>query len=172
MKRIFINDYFLNEDDLDYEVIRVKALIINSNNEVLLAHNNNTYQFLGGHREDKEALEDTLVREIKEETGMNLEVDNGPFMQITTYDNDYFGTSKKVCNKIYYFVVYSDDKPNFDETNYDELERQSEFYLVYVKVSELGNFLKRAVVDKELDEGIAREMLLVVNEYNKLYGGI
>lgn len=172
MKRIFINDFFLEEKDLDYEVIRVKALLINSNNEVMLAHNNNTYQFLGGHREENEALEDALIREIKEETGIDLTLDNGPFMQITTFDNDYFGTSKKVCNKIYYFVVHSDDKPNFDETNYDELERQSEFYLVYVKLSELEKFLLRAVDDKELDEGIAREMLLVVNEYNKLYGGM
>ena len=172
MKRVLINDYFLNESDLDYEVIRVKALVINNKGEVLLAHNNNTYQFLGGHREQNEALEDTLIREIKEETGMNVNLENGPFMQITTFDNNYFGTSKKVCNKIYYFVVYCDDKPNFEETNYDELERQSEFYLVYVKINELEKFLEDAVSDKEIDQGIAREMLLVVKEYNKLYGGI
>ena len=41
MKMIFINDNNLEIDDLDYEDIRVKGVIINNNNEVLVAHNNN-----------------------------------------------------------------------------------------------------------------------------------
>ena len=56
MKRIFINDYFLKSEDLDFEVIRVKALLVNSKGELLLAHNNNTYQLIGGHKEDDETL--------------------------------------------------------------------------------------------------------------------
>ena len=84
MKRIFINDYYLNKEDLDFEVIRVKAFLVNSKGELLLAHNNNTYQLIGGHKEDDETLENTLLREIKEETGIGLSHCDGPFVQITT----------------------------------------------------------------------------------------
>ena len=30
MKRIFINDNYLRKDDIDFEVVRVKALLVNS----------------------------------------------------------------------------------------------------------------------------------------------
>lgn len=169
MRRILLNDDNLQEEDLDFEVIRVKGLIINSTGDILIAHNNGTYQFPGGHKEDDENLDDCLEREIREETGISV-TSNGPFMQITTYDSNYFNQNKKVCNKIYYYVLRTDDKPNYAETHYDELECQTDFNLFYISIRELRNFLKRAMEEKNLDEKIGREMLLVLDEYNNLYG--
>lgn len=54
MRRILLNDDNLKEEELDFEVIRVKGLIINSAGDILIAHNNGTYQFPGGHKEDDE----------------------------------------------------------------------------------------------------------------------
>lgn len=169
MRRILLNDDNLQEEDLDFEVIRVKGLIINSTGDILVAHNNGTYQFPGGHKEDDENLDDCLEREIREETGISV-TSNGPFMQITTYDSNYFNQNKKVCNKIYYYVLRTDDKPNYAETHYDELECQTDFNLFYISIRELRNFLKRAMEERNLDEKIGREMLLVLDEYNNLYG--
>ena len=171
MKQIFINEANLKEEELDFSVIRVKGLVINSQGEILIAHNNGTYQFPGGHIEDEETLDDCLEREIKEETGIDIELDLGPFMQITTFDPNYFETGKKVGNKIYYYVIHTDDVPNFNETHYDELECQTEFNLFYVKLDELKLFLEEAISNGSLDENIGREMLLVLDEYNKIYGG-
>ncbi len=170
MKQIFINEENLNEDELDFSVIRVKGLIINGKKEILLAHNNGTYQFPGGHKEENETLEESLIREIKEETGITTKLDNGPFMQITTYDGNYFNTGKKVSNKIYYFVINTDDNPNFSETQYDELECQTEFNLFYVKIDYLREFLEKAVLENSIDSKIAKEMLFVVDEYIEVYG--
>lgn len=169
MRRILLNDDNLQEEDLDFEVIRVKGLIINSTGDILIAHNNGTYQFPGGHKEDDENLDDCLEREIREETGISV-TSNGPFMQITTYDSNYFNQNKKVCNKIYYYVLRTDDKPNYAETHYDELECQTDFNLFYISIRELRNFLKRAMDERNLDEKIGREMLLVLDEYNNVYG--
>ena len=85
MKRVFINDDNLSVDDLAYEVIRVKGIIVNNKNEVLVAHNNNTYQLVGGHVEKDEDIENALIREIKEETGTGIDAMRGPFMQMITY---------------------------------------------------------------------------------------
>lgn len=172
MKRVFINDDHLDITDLDYEVIRVKGIIINNNDEVLVAHNNNTYQFPGGHQEKDEDMEEALVREIKEETGINISDFNGPFMQIVTYSKDYFHTGKNVCNKIYYYRILSNDVPNLEETNYDELESQTDFRLFYVSMSELEDFLKKSMDDSTIDASIGKEMLLVLEEYQKIYGGV
>lgn len=170
MKRILINDDNLKIDDLDFEVIRVKGLIINSDGDILIAHNNGTYQFPGGHKEDDETLDDSLEREIKEETGIDVE-SQGPFMSITTYDSNYFNQNKKVCNKIYYYVINTNETPNFEETHYDELECQTEFNLFYISLNELQEFLNKSIDEGSLDINIGREMLLVLEEYNNLYGG-
>lgn len=172
MKRVFINDDNLDISDLDYEVIRVKGIIINSKNEVLLAHNNNTYQFPGGHQENNEDMEEALTREIKEETGIDIYNFTGPFMQITTYAKNYFHSRKNVCNKIYYYRILSDEVPNLEETNYDELERQTDFNLIYVSMDDLNDFLKRNIDNGMVDVSIGKEMLLVLEEYHKLYGGV
>lgn len=169
MKQIFINEDNLREEDLEATVIRVKAMLINSSKEILLAHNNGTYQFPGGHKEDDEEMDTTLIREVKEETGIDVELDNGPFVQIVTYDSNYFGTGRKMCSKIYYYVIHTDEVPNYEETNYDELECQTEFNLMYTDVRELSQFLDEAVNEGTMDPNICREMKLVAEEYNRIY---
>ena len=42
----------LKEEDMTEVVKRVKILLRNSNNEVLLAYSHNNYQFPGGHVEE------------------------------------------------------------------------------------------------------------------------
>lgn len=172
MKEIIINDKYLRDNEMDFLVIRVKGLIINSLGELLIAHNNGTYQFPGGHVEENEKLNVCLQREIKEETGIDIGLDNKAFMMIKTFDDNYFNTGKKVINKIYYFIIRSDEMPNFAETHYDELESQTDFDLFYIKLDKLQDFLNESVDNGSLDKKIGREMLLVLNEYNEINGGM
>ena len=172
MKKIFINDDNLEIEDLDYEVIRVKGLVVNSKNEVLIAFNNNTQQVPRGHAELDEDKEEALIREIEEETGIGIKDVSGPFMEIVTYAKRYFGSDKNVCNRIFYYRVLSDDTPNLEETNYDELERQSEFGLFYVHIDDLEHFLHNCLENGTIDVSRGREMLLALEEYNDLFGGV
>ncbi len=172
MKQIFINDDKLDISDLDYEVTRVKGLIINSKNEILIAYNNNTYQFPGGHVQKNEDMREALLREIKEETGIRIETIDGPFLQIVTYAKNYMNTDKNVYNSIFYYTVLCDEEPNFEETNYDELERLSEFGLFYIHFDDLEGFLQNCLKNGTISVDIGREMLLVLEEYNKFYGGM
>lgn len=172
MKRIVINPSGVQESDFISTVIRVKALIINQDNEILLVYNNHTYQFPGGHHEIGESLEETLIREIKEELGMDIVPENGPFLQITTYDHNYFGTGGKICSKIYYYVIFTDQLPNIRHTNYDELERQSTFSLRYVFLDEMDDFLKHGILNHSIHPSIGNEMQLALKEYYYLFGGM
>lgn len=172
MKNIILNDNNLTHEDMEMEVIRVKGLIINSQGKILLAHNNNTYQFPGGHKEDDESMNECIIREIKEETGIDVVVEEEPFLKITTYDNNYFDTGKKVLSSIYYYRFFSDELPNYDETHYDELELATDFNLFYVNFNELDKFLLKNIESGSIDSNIGREMLYVVSEYSKLFGGI
>ncbi len=171
MEKIILNDDKMNKDDVDFSVTRVKGIIVNSRGDILLCHNNNTYQLPGGHVDEDETLEACLKREIKEETGIDVKLNYPPLIEIVTYDSNYFNTNKKVENKIYYFRVDSDEAPNFEETNYDELELETDFNLFYINVDNILLFLKKSLDDGSIDSNIGREMLLVFEEYEKVYGG-
>ena len=62
MKRIIINEENIDTNKMDETVIRVKALMINKKEELLVVHNNYTYQFPGGHWREEETLEESLSR--------------------------------------------------------------------------------------------------------------
>ena len=171
MKEIIINDNNLTDADIEKNVIRVKGLIINSRGKILLAHNNHTYQFPGGHKEDNESNDECIVREIKDETGIILSIQDEPFSCITTYDANYFNSGKKVKNSIYYYRFFSDDIPRIENTHYDELELETDFNLFYVPFSDLKNFLNKSIDSGSIDVNIGREMLHVVDVYNEVYGG-
>ena len=169
MKEIVINDNHLLDSDIESEVIRVKGLIINSHGKILLAHNNNTFQFPGGHLDEGEDMGECITREIVEETGIHVILKEEPFLCIKTYDNNYFGTGKKVLNSIYYYRFFTDELPNFEETHYDEFELATEFDLFYIPFVDLKNFLQKCIEDEKIDPNIGREMIHVVEIYNEIY---
>ncbi len=171
MKEIIINDKNITKEEIEKEVVRVKGLIINSKGKILIAHNNNTYQLPGGHVDGDESIDECIVREIKEETGISLEVTEGPFMSVVTYDHDYFGTGKKVLNSIYYYRFFTDEEPNIEETQYDELELATDFNLFYINFSDFDSFLQKNIDNGSIDKNIGREMLYVFSEYNNMFGG-
>lgn len=172
MNKVVINDKNLTDQDMEKNVTRVKCLIINSKGKILIAHNNNTYQFLGGHLEENEEMDECISREIKEEAGIDVKMQEEPFLVITTYDDNYFGSNQKVLSSIYYYRVFSDELPNFNETHYDELELATDFNLFYINFKDFDQFLKKSIEDGKIDPKIGREMLIVYREYCELYGGI
>lgn len=171
MKRILINDDNLDENDLDYDVVRVKGLVVNSLDDLIIVENNYTYQLPGGHNRKDEALEDTLAREIREELGIKVSIDNGPFMMVITYDSNYMNSGSKVCNRIYYYIVKTDLEPDINNLSLDAIEKETEFNILKIKVNDLTSFLKKALDDGKIDSCIGREMLLVSQEMECLYGG-
>ena len=68
-----INHDNLKKEDIEEVITRVKGLIINDKDEIMLGYAYGTYQFPGGHIEKREKIIDGLIREIKEEIGYNLD---------------------------------------------------------------------------------------------------
>ncbi len=171
MKKIIINDSNLVDEDIDYSVIRVKALVVNDQGKMILAHNNGTFQFPGGHLEEGEDLKIALEREVQEETGIKSMNIRDCFLQIVTYDDNYFDSGKHVISKIYYYKIETNEEPDFNNTTYDEIESSSPFNLYYLDDYKLTDFIKRKLKTNDIHEQIAREMLLVADAYNYIYKG-
>ena len=168
MKKITKNSNNLKDEEINEVVKRVKILLINSKNEVLLGYSHNTYQFPGGHVDDGESLIQTVNREIQEETGMILNVKNiKPFACAIGYYKDWpkEGTNRKT--EIYYYEVKTNDKPNLDNTKYTDSEKEGKFELRYISLADVVQKLNNNIKQYGDNKGIAKEMLELFEIYNQ-----
>ena len=168
MKTIIYNHDNLKKEEIDETVIRVKALIINSYNEILLGYAHKTYQFPGGHLEENESLEEGLKREIKEETGIEIKENNlKPFEKITYYSRNYRNTGLNRENEIYFYIINTDEKVNMNNSNLDDWEKAGNYKTKYVSLNNIEQVLVDSIPDNQINEIIVEEMLEVLNEYKK-----
>lgn len=137
MNKVIYNPDNLQESDINKLVRRAKAIIVNSNDEILFATSiYNDYFFVGGRVEDNETYEEAIVREMIEETGIELPIEKRtPFFTITYMNKNYPSegiNTKSVAN---YYIVNCDIKPNLDKVNLTEEEKSWGFNVEYVPKS-------------------------------------
>lgn len=171
MKEILYNPDNLTKEDIEEVVIRVKALIINSKNEITLGYAHKTYQFPGGHLEEGEKLEEGLIREIKEETGIELvDYKLTPFQKTTYYTKNYRNSFKNRENDIYYYIVETDQVFNMDNTNLDQHEIEGNYTCVVIPLDKFEETLLASINDNPQNEIIASEMIVAYHEYKRIKG--
>ena len=164
MKEIFINNSIDNKK-VDEEEIRVKGLIINSSNEILLGYSYHTYQFPGGHLEKGESIKDCLKREILEETGMEISLSlMKPLISIKYYTKKN-SNNKNCCEKIYYYVIKTDEKVNLRRTSYTKEEKIGNYVLRYIDINDVEDIIIDHVNKYPTQKVIAYEMLMAIKEY-------
>ena len=159
---------------LDYQKIvkRVKALIISSNNKILLASNYKDYQFPGGHMEEDESYNEALNRELLEETGINFELEDNltPDLKLYRYYENYHETKDNTILEINYFIIKSDKYIDINNLSLTKEEKDGDFSLTYINLLEFENLLKENVLINGDKFGIAEEMLEVFDKLkNKLF---
>lgn len=159
---------------LDYQKIvkRVKALIISSNNKILLASNYKDYQFPGGHMEEDESYKEALNRELLEETGINFELKDNltPDLKLYRYYENYHETKDNTILEINYFIIRSDQYIDINNLSLTKEEEDGDFSLTYINLLEFENLLKENVLINGDKFGIAEEMLEVFDKLkNKLF---
>lgn len=166
MKKFINNTNNLKETDINEVVRRVKVLLINSKNELLLGYSHNEYQFPGGHVEEKETLVDAVNREIEEEIGVNINATNiEPFACSIGYWKDWPEVGKNRKTEVYYYEIFSDIKPNLNNVSYTDHEKDGKFRLEHVPLDKIEIVLDDNIKKYEDKHGIAREMKELLKYY-------
>ena len=166
MIEIINNVNNLREEEMTDFVKKLKLLLVNSKGELLLGYSQNEYQFPGGTQESGETLIDTVNRELKEETGIELNLTFlEPFACNIGYYRDWplIGRNKKV--EIYYYEIKTDKEPNLDKINLTENEKNGNFELRYVPLSTVEDELDINAIKCGDPHGIAKEMINLLNIY-------
>lgn len=170
MKEIIYNYDLLDEDEINNQIQRVKALIINSKNEILFGYADKTYQFVGGHLEENETLMECLSREIKEESGIEIRFDElVPFLKIKYYSRNYPEEGLNTITTNNYYIVRTDLKPDFDNRELTDYEKEWGYTVKYVKVEDALSVLENSIGDAKKKNPVL-DTIEAIKEYVKICG--
>lgn len=165
MKQIIYNYDYLTDEDINKTVCRAKALLINSNDEILMCYCDKNYQLPGGHLEDGETLDECIVRELKEETGIDLPLEKRkPFFVITYLIKDYPNkgdNSKYIAN---YYSIKSDLKINLSQTCLTSSEKEGRFKIKYIHKDKIIEEIENSL-DKCTRKVVVLDTLEAIKEY-------
>ena len=162
MKELVYNYENISDNDIDKIIIRVKAIIINEKNEILLGREDITYQVPGGHLEENETMEQCLIREISEETGIVIDsVMSKPFFKISYY-------TKNIKYEIYYYNINIDNNTKIYNTKLTIDEKTNNYRIEFIPINKVVSFLESTISNiSDKNDIIVRDMIIVLNEYLK-----
>lgn len=171
VEKIYNYDNLFHEE-IDEKTTRARAILINSNNEVLMCYSNGLqhYEFPGGHLEENETLEEGLKREILEETGVTIDAKKiNLFYAIKYYCKNYHNSGKNRLVEIYYYVVYCDYIYEDSKRQLDTNEIIQDYECQYINVDELKNILIENKKTTKENNSALDDMLLIWDEFLKIY---
>ena len=150
-----INDDNLSIDDIDKFIKRPRAIIVNSKNEALITYASLTthFEFPGGHLEGDETIDEALIREVKEETGIDLTNDHfHPFFHLQYLCKDFPEPGVNTSIEFFYYVVYTDKRVNMENSNLDTGEKVENYSSSFVPIENIEEILEENLKNsKELN---------------------
>ena len=150
------NEDNLKEDEIDSVVTRVKVYLINSKHKILAVHSNGGIQLPGGHVESCEDYLNAVIREIREETGIELSSNDKcvPFFEINHYIKNYRNQGINRIAKMVYYYVFTDKPYTKGKTHLTKHEMESNFEIVAMTLKNFERGLKD--VEKDNSQAINR----------------
>lgn len=175
MKTITFNDDNLSHIDIVDETIKARAILINDNNEILLSNYAGNLMLPGGKLESDESITQGLIREVMEETGINLETkETIPFLILNQFIKNY---PKRNSDDVfsarlittYYFIIKTNERVNADKIELMENEKNANFETMNIKLEDIPNLLEKSVGNNPRNKYFVRELVVVLRElFDKL----
>lgn len=146
MKEIIYNEDHLEEKDINNYVDRAKMIVENDYGELLLASANNNYFLIGGHVEKDESFDECIVREIKEESGVEIPKENRtPYLSIKYYCKDYPEKGLNTRYIINYYSIKYNLIPDLDNMKLEQGEIDGGFKLEYIPKDKVIDVLTKSL---------------------------
>lgn len=171
MKEIVINKGKLKPDEITHVVDKARIILRNDNNEFILSHFERVYFLPGGKIELDETPVDAVKREVKEETNINILLDDiEPFVLIKHYLRDYETGDGQIVNRLintYYFTGFT-SKEDIEYFNLTLPEKRDDLRAFFIDMEEAVELLKEYNKENPKATYLAVETLKVLEEYNNL----
>lgn len=165
-KKEIVNNYDdVNINEINKVVRRAKILIETNDNKFIVCHSDGNYHLLGGHVDNEESDIECLNREILEEAGVNLKLDDlNPFMTIKYLNRNYPEVGTTTFTMANYYTLIYDLKPNLDKIKLTDDEKEGDFKLEFIDKNKALDILQKSL-DNATRKGVTLDTILVIKEY-------
>ena len=145
------NDDNLRDDEIDEVVLRVKAFVISSKNNVLIGRDDEGYKLLETTVDADEDIVTKLKNYIYFETGIALDVKDSiePFYEVRYYNKDYKGTGINRLNDTIYFLIKSDKLPNYKKLKLTPEEIAKKLPIEILRRSQFAGVLNQYIEEEQ-----------------------
>ena len=166
--KIDINDDNLNISDIDEFSTKVRAILVDDDDNILIANYHNMILLPGGKVDDNETIYDAIVRELNEELGQNYNGDELDFFVTLNYfQKNYPKINGVFSNRLvqtHYFVGhYKDINKNMQKLT--EREQKGNFRLELVSLFELEDLILNNKNDNPRNVYFQKELLSILFFY-------
>lgn len=167
MKEIIYNYDYLNEEDITKYVKRAKMVVENSKGEILLVYSHKNYFLIGGHVEENESFDECIVREIKEEAGVEIPYEKrNPFLSIKYLCKDYPNENENTKYISNYYSIKYDLIPNLDNIDLTLDEIDGHFKLEYIDKNIVIDLLTKSL-ETCTRPNVIKDTIEAIQEYLK-----
>lgn len=169
MKNLIINDENLKIEEIEKFNQKVRAILIDDNNQILVANYGKVILLPGGSIDDNESIFEAIIRELIEETGQNYEREELTYLTCLNYFQKNYpernGTFKNRLVKTHYFSA------NFKsiEQSLQKLtnnEKKDNFKLELIPLDSLEKTILENGNDNPRNIYFQKELLTILNFYN------
>ena len=169
MKEIIHNCDNLKEEEINRVVKRAKIILIDDNNEILICNSKNNYFLLGGHVEEDESDYVCLNRELEEEAGIKVKLDNiKKFMLIKYLNKNYPSDGINSASIATYYYLRTNIEPKLEETDLTEEEKSGNFKIEKIPVDNIIETLTNSL-DIATRRIVVEDTIEVLKEFIKEY---
>lgn len=169
----------LKETDIEEYEEKVRLLIKNDQDEILVANYGGAYLLPGGKIDDNELVIEALIREIKEEVGVDVkENDITSIVMFKYYQKAFPKRNGKVLDRkitTHYYKANMNIDLNMHERNLTEKEVKDNFKLEWIKEKDLKDVIKNNPSIKEnprvgyMNTELLKVLDVYTGEYEKEY---
>ena len=171
MKEIVINKAKLKSDEITEVLDKARIVLRNDTGEFVLSHFERVYFLPGGKIEMGETPDETIKRELKEETNIDILLDDiQPFAVVKNYLRDYESKDGTIVNRLvntYYFTGFT-SKDDIEYFNLTIPEKRDDLRAFYINMEDARELLKEYNKDNPKATYLALETIKVLDEYEQM----
>ena len=165
-----ISTVYIGDSRIKPEEIKMKsrAIITNNQGKILIGNYGGVYLLPGGSIDDGENPNDTITRELKEETGFEFKKLE-PFIKIKHYQNDYPKREGAIINRliITYFYIGNERNAIRHENKLTEKEIKDGFELKYYDVEDIDKILEQDKTQNPRRKYFNQELRTIIDYYKR-----
>lgn len=146
MENIIINDFNLNNNEIQKNGNKVRAVLL-SDNKILVSHYGGIILLPGGSIDKGETADDAIIRELKEETGIVYDANNLKELLLLEYYQPNYPTRRdEVINRLIRTKFYFGQYRGIDlkSINRTENEVKDNFHLDLIDLDEFASLINES----------------------------